>query len=63
MRRITGLYDGVEHVICEYEHGIIECPADLAALLRLPDHSLPTGDMLLEQCRILFEGTMQVREV
>jgi hypothetical protein len=63
MRRITGIYDGVEHIILEYEHGIVECPSDLTAVLARPDHSLPTGDELVAQCRVLFGDTLQVREV
>lgn len=63
MRRITGLYDGTEYVLLEYEHGIVECPSDLAPVLARPDHSLPTGAELVAQCRVLFGDTMQVREI
>ena len=63
MRRITGTYEGVEHVILEYERGIVECPSGLTKVLEGADHSLPTGEELLVQCRVLFGDTMQVREI
>jgi hypothetical protein len=63
MRRITGTYDGVEYVLHEYDRGIVECPAALADLLRLPDNSLPIGEDLENACRVLFGESLQVREV
>ena len=60
--RITGLYQGTEYTILEYEHGIVECPMALATLLAQRDHSLPTGEALLVQCQVLFGATMRVED-
>ena len=62
MRRITGRYQGIEYVVLEYAHGIVECPSDLAAVLARPDHSLPTGAELVAQCQVLFGDSLHVGE-
>lgn len=63
MRRISGVYEGVEHIVLESDHSLLECPSNLAQLLRQADGKLPTGETLVEQCRRLFGDTLQVREV
>jgi hypothetical protein len=69
MRRLSGTYDGVEHVILEYDPPtgggvpMLECPSNLQAVLAQPDGTMPTGGALDEACRTLFGDTFQVREV
>lgn len=62
MRRISGLFDGVEHVILEYEHGTSAWPSDLAQVLARQGHSLPTGDELLAQCRVRCGESLEIQE-
>jgi hypothetical protein len=69
MRRLSGIYDGVEHIILEYDPlpggGIpmLECPSTLQAVLAQRDGTVPTGAALDAACRTLFGDTFQVREV
>jgi hypothetical protein len=69
MRRLSGTYDGVEHVILEYDPPasgavpMLECPSNLQAVLAGPGGVMPTGAALDEACRTLFGDTFQVREV
>jgi hypothetical protein len=63
MRRLTGIYDGVEHIILEYDHGMVECPALMRDLLAQDDGSMPTGPALDQACRRLFGDTFQAGEV
>jgi hypothetical protein len=69
MRRLSGTYDGVEHVILEYDPpatgGIpmLECPSNLQAVMAQADGTMPTGAALDDACRTLFGDTFQVREV
>jgi hypothetical protein len=69
MRRLSGTYDGVEHILLEYDPppggGIpmLECPSMLQAVLAQSDGTMPTGAALDEACRTLFGDTLQVREV
>lgn len=63
MRRLTGTLDHVEHIILEYDNGMVECPALLRDVLQEPDGTMPTGAALDEACRTLFGDTFQAREV
>ena len=63
MRRLTGTYDGVEHVILEYPDGRIECTSPLRAVLQNADGSMPTGNELEQALRLLCGDTLQVREL
>jgi hypothetical protein len=63
MRRVTGIYDGVEYVVLEYAGGMVECPSALRALLVHPDDTMPSGAELEQACRGLFGDTLRVREV
>jgi hypothetical protein len=69
MRRLTGTYDGVEHVMLEYDPPsdggvpMLECPSNLQAVLAQSDGTMPTGAALDAACRTLFGDTFQVREV
>jgi hypothetical protein len=69
MRRLSGTYDGVEHILLEYDPPtsggvpMVECPSNLQAVLAGADGTVPTGVALDEACRTLFGDTFQVREV
>lgn len=63
MRRLTGTYDGVDHVLLEYDSGRVECTADLRALLLQDDGTVPTGAELEQALRLLFGDTLVVREI
>jgi len=63
MRRLTGVYDGVEHVVLEYPGGQVECPSDLRDALQDPDGSMPTGTELEQAMRLLCGDSLQVREL
>jgi hypothetical protein len=63
MRRLTGTYDGVEHVLLEYDNGMVECPSDLRSILASDEDIMPTGAALESACRLLFGETIQVRDL
>jgi len=63
MRRLTGTYDGVEHVVLEHDNGTVECPSDLRAILLQDDDTLPTGVELENACLLLFGDSLVVREL
>jgi len=63
MRRLSGMYDGVEHIVLEYPHGRVECPSDLRQVLQNDDGSLPTGTELESALRLLCGDTLVVREI
>jgi hypothetical protein len=63
MRRLSGTYDGVEHILLEYPDGRVECPSDLRALLQHDDGSMPTGTELEQALRLLCGDSLQVREL
>jgi len=63
MRRLTGLYDGVEHVILEYDNGMVECPSNIRDALADPAGRMPTGEALDDAGRVLFGDTLVIREL
>jgi hypothetical protein len=69
MRRLSGTYDGVEHILLEYDPPpgggvpMLECPSNLQAVLAQSDGTMPSGADLDEACRMLFGTSLQVREV
>jgi len=63
MRRLTGVYDGVEHVVLEYPNGRVECTSLLRDALQEPDGRMPTGNELEQAMRLLCGDTLLVREL
>ena len=63
MRRLTGVIDGVEHVILEYPNGRVECTSLLRDAIQNPDGTMPTGADLEQALRLLCGETLVVREL
>jgi hypothetical protein len=62
MRRLTGIYDGIEYTLIDYADGQVDCPQALLEVFAHPDGSLPTGVELDQVCRLLFGDTFQIWE-
>lgn len=63
MRRISGIYKNVEHIILDYGTDHLECPANLRDFLTNVDGTPLTRLGLDETCKVLFGDTLQIREM